>query len=135
MTSAPVAWPFLPDAVRETPGSRLTIELSHVTLKKNWLANFENTKLVKRFRRSGRGRIDGARKGNYGRRSAFDYCNGGGHDDAACREGRIGGHCRATSVAQAGRVKTVKSTMYFGCPVWFVNWTEKPFWPPQYRLP
>ena len=38
------------------------------------------------------------------------------------------GHGRETK-------STVKSTVFLGCPVWFVNWTENLFWPPQHRLP
>ena len=96
MSCAPVAWIFPPHAVRATPGLHLTLKSSRATLEKNWLANFENMELVKRFRHSGKGRIDGARKGDYGCRSIFDYRGDGGDSDVAGHVGRIrgGGHER-----------------------------------------
>ena len=67
------------------------LEPIRAMLEKNWLANFENTEPVECYQCTGKGHIDSARPGGYVRRSAFNCCSGGGHGDAAGREGRIGG--------------------------------------------
>ena len=88
----------------------------------NWRAYFEIMAKVECCWCSGRGRIAGACKGDYSRSSAVDCRGGLGHGNAAGREGRIHG-----GWPWGGRMKTVKYTVYFGCPVRFVKWTENLF--------
>ena len=115
----------------ETPDSRwYGDEPRRATLEKDQVVNFENhTEPIESSRRSGRGSIDCVRPEDYWRRSSFIVRMVGAMMMLLAMRGGL-----TTTAMGRRQVKTVKSTIYFGCPVWFVNRTENLFWLPQYCL-